>query len=160
MRNEEEFVKIIKDNQGTIFRISSFYAVDSEDRKDLYQEIVYQLWKSYGSFQGASSVSTWLYRVALNTSLTHSKRRRRQETIPIEAFIQLKDDMDHHGQERVAMMYRLIETLNKIDKGLILLYLEGKNYEEMAQITGLTTTNVGTRLHRIKSKLKTKMKQC
>lgn len=161
MQHQEAFVRLIKENEGIIYKITRAYARDREDQKDLYQEVVYQLWKSFESFKGNSKWSTWTYRVALNTSLTYANRRKNKgHSVPfdLEALNRL-DEPDSVMEERVAILYAHIKELNVIEKGLILLFLEGKSYEEIAEITGFTVTNVGTRLGRIKQKLKTKIKK-
>ncbi len=159
MQQQEVFVQLIKENEGIIYKITRAYARDREDQKDLYQEVVYQLWKSFESFKGNSKRSTWLYRVALNTSLTYANRRSRKGiSIPLDFnILNRMDEQDGIMEERVTTLYSCIKELNVIEKGLILLFLEGKSYEEIAEITGFTVTNVGTRLGRIKQKLKKKI---
>lgn len=159
MISKSDFIAIIKQNEGIIFKISKAYAKDNEDQKDLYQEIVYQLWKSFEGFRNEAKVSTWIYRVALNTSISHlNQRKKKGSSVPID-FEQLNiaDETDSLMEERMNMLYTQIKQLNIIDRGIILLFLEGKNYEEIAKITGFTKTNVGTKLNRIKQKLKTKI---
>ena len=154
MQQEQEFIKTIKMHEGVIYKITHVYATDAEDQKDLYQEIVYQLWKSFGSFKGNSKVSTWMYRVALNTSITHHKKKR-VTGIPLDfELLNLTEEHDVEMEERLRQMYFQIKKLNIIEKGIILLFLEGKSYDEISEITGFTNTNVGTRLGRIKQKLK------
>lgn len=161
MQQQEAFVQLIKQHEGLIYKVTRLYADRLEDRKDLYQEIVYQLWKSFDSFQGRSKLSTWMYRVALNTSigfLNRQNKRLGQTQLPDEVFLQM-DESHSEIESQVAVLYQHITQLNVVDKGLILLFLEGKSYEEMSEITGFSVTNVGTRLGRIKKKLKTKIQQ-
>jgi RNA polymerase sigma factor (sigma-70 family) len=154
MQQEKEFIKTIKAHEGVIYKITHVYAKDTEDQKDLYQEIVYQLWKSFSSFKGNSKISTWMYRVALNTSITHQKKKR-VTGIPLDfELLHLTEEHDAETEERLRQMYFQIKKLNIIEKGIILLFLEGKSYDEISEITGFTNTNVGTRLGRIKQKLK------
>lgn len=161
MPNEAEFVRVIKEHEGIIFKITFMYTDDADDQKDLYQEIVYQLWKSMDSFRKESKISTWMYRIALNTSIAFLHRQKRKgQQVPIDQLI--LNRMETHDtvlEERVTMLHEQIKKLNPIDKGIILLYLEGKNYEEIAIITGFTSTNVGTRLNRIKQRLKNQVKE-
>lgn len=156
MQIKELFVKTIKEHEGVIYKIAKIYASTVEDQKDLYQEIVFQLWKSFESFKGKSKISTWMYRVALNTSIAYVNREKRiATTAAIDFQIEsLTEDHDPIFEHQLELLYKRINHLNIIEKGLILLFLEGKTYEEMATITGFTTTNVGTRLGRIKQKLK------
>jgi len=156
MPNQEQFIQLIRDNEGIIFKITRIYSRDAEDAKDLYQEVVYQLWKSFEKFRGDSKMSTWMYKVALNTALTHSsKRKKNREENPLnEAIYRIYEETDHVMDERIQFLYSQINKMNVMDKGIILLFLEGKSYEEISTITGFTTSNVGTRLTRIKNKLK------
>ncbi|PKV51243.1 RNA polymerase sigma-70 factor (ECF subfamily) [Aquimarina sp. MAR_2010_214] len=161
MSKEYEFTRIIKENEGVIFKITTIYTNNYEDQKDLYQEIVYQLWKSYDSFKGNSKISTWMYRVGLNTAITRLKKeKRRGNQIEIyDVIMRQTEQYDTEFEERLKKLYAHIHDLNELDKGLILLLLEGKKYEEIAVITGLSPTNVGTRISRVKQKLKTKIEK-
>ena len=173
MQPKQDFIQTIKDNEGIIYKITRVYAKDTEDQKDLYQEVVYQLWKSFNTFKGKSKISTWMYRVALNTSIAHLNREKKKGHT-ISADFELLDHLnsslgkvqepqlgtvDSQWQEQIDILYAHIKELNLIEKGLILLFLEEKSYEEIAAITGFTVTNVGTRLTRIKQKLKTNIQK-
>jgi RNA polymerase sigma-70 factor (ECF subfamily) len=152
---KKEFIQIIKENEGLIYNVAKVYTNNKEDEQDLYQEIVYQLWKCFGSFRNESKISTWMYRVALNTAIVHLKKEKRkgnQVTID-DTLLNKSDTTDALMDERSTVLFFLIKKLNDIEKGIILLYLEGKTYDEIASITGFTNTNVGTRLGRIKQKL-------
>jgi RNA polymerase sigma-70 factor (ECF subfamily) len=160
MPDQAEFIRIIKENEGIIFKITIVYSDDEDDQKDLYQEIVYQLWRCFDSFRQESKISTWIYRIALNISITHLKKKKKRNHVPIDQVI--FNRMDHHDtlmEERVGLLYAGIKQLGTMEKGLILLYLEGNNYEEIALITGFTATNVGTRLNRIRHKLRSQIKE-
>ncbi len=161
MNDKIEFVRVIKENEGLIYKISKLYTDRKEDEQDLYQETVYQLWKSFDSFRNESRISTWIYRIALNTAIAHlNKEKRRGRTQPIsDLVLNRSDSNDQIREDRFETLYALIRKLNVIEKGIILLYLEGKSYEEMAFITGFTSTNIGTRLARIKQKLITEIKK-
>ncbi len=141
--------------------MTSIYGKNKKDQKDLYQEIVYQLWKSYPSFRNDSKMSTWMYRIALNTCITHFKKEKRNVTkLELDQIIEYKIDYkDSLMEERIKTMYTHIKNLNSIEKGIILLFLEGKSYDEIATITGFSTTNIGTRLGRIKQKIKNEIKK-
>lgn len=156
MGKEADFISMIKTNQGAIFKITTIYTNNGQDQKDLYQEIVYQLWKSFDSFKNRSKISTWLYRVALNTAITHLKRtKRKDQVVAIEKVIlQQTAHFDDSYEERIRILYHHIQQLNTFNKGIMLLLLEGKSYDEIAEIIGITTTNVGTRISRIKQKLR------
>jgi RNA polymerase sigma-70 factor (ECF subfamily) len=156
MPNEENFVKLIKDNEGILFKISTLYTDNDHDGQDLRQEMIYQLWKSFDSFSGKSKISTWMYRVALNTALVHLKKRNKKilnVEIGNNVFQQI-DVNDTEIEEQVKKLYNTIKKLKEIERGIILLYLEGKSHEEIGEIMGFTTTNVGTKIGRIKQSLK------
>lgn len=156
MGKEEAFVHTIKEYEGMIFKITTIYTNNQYDQKDLYQEIVYQLWKSFDSYRKEAKISTWLYRVALNTALVQlRKQKRRAEALPIDQVVlHVTDQHDPVFETQLKRLYTQIGKLDILEKGIILLFLEGKKYEEIGEILGLSTTNVGTRLSRIKSKLK------
>ena len=159
MNKESRFTQIIKDYEGVIFKITTIYTQDREDQKDLYQEIVFQLWKSFDKYRGDSKISTWMYRVALNTALTRLKKEKRKvHQVSIDkVIIERTDNYDHEFEEKIKILYRHIYGLNELEKGLMLLLLEGKKYEEIADIIGLSPSNVGTKISRIKNKLKTQI---
>ena len=159
MSKQEEFAQIIKDNEGVIFKITTVYTNNGQDQKDLYQDIVYQLWKSFDTFRNESKISTWMYRVALNTALTQAnKKKRNPHAIAIDQVVlKQTENYDAAFEEQLKILYAHIQELNVLEKGIMLLLLEGKKYEEIAEITGLSPTNVGTRISRIKQKLKNRI---
>ena len=156
-----EFLEQLNQHAGIIHRICNSYFDDPGERQDVFQEIVYQLWKSYASFNNESRFSTWMYKVALNTAMLYI--RKRKKTIQKEPL----DDVFLHvaaveeqsfSKDDMRMLYAAINTLNDVDKAIILLYLEEYSYEEIAAITGITKTNVSVRLVRIRKKLEEKLK--
>lgn len=159
MDDKNAFIDIIKENEGLIFKITTLYTHHADDRNDLYQEIVYQLWKSFPSFKEASKVSTWMYRVALNTAIFHLKKNKRSvATIPMNLeTLKFSEDGQSSEEENIQQLYAHIHQLNLLEKGIVLLYLEGKNHEEIASIVGLSISNVGTKLSRIREKLKSQI---
>jgi len=151
---EKLFINMVGKYERVIYKVCSFYITDENPLKDLYQEVVCNLWKGYDKFRHESSESTWIYRVALNTCITGMRKEmRKPQNIPISEreinFLE-PDDM----QENIKEMYRLIYRLKNLDRAIILLYLEEKSYQEIAEITGLSVSNVGTKLKRIKQQLK------
>ncbi len=159
MSKEEKFIQLIKENEGIIYKITRIYSNNENDLKDLYQEVVYQLWKAYHNFRGESKISTWMYRIALNTALFHSKQAARfGHKVGLDKIVLKQENYDPILEERLAIMYQHIKALNDLEKGIILLFLEGKKHEEIAEITGISATNVGTRIGRIKQKLKKTIK--
>ena len=158
MRKEEAFTKLIKENEGIIFKISRVYCDTRENQKDLYQDIVFQLWKGFDSFRGDSKASTWMYRVALNTAFTFLRKEKRKGTAVGIDHLHLKYEPDDPIlEERLAEMYAQIRRLSDVNKGIILLLLEGKKYEEIATITGFSRSKVATRISRIKETLRTQL---
>ena len=155
MPKEKEFVRIIKQHEGVIFKITTMYTDNRDDQKDLYQDVVFQLWKSFDSFRAESKISTWMYRIALNTALTRLKKSKRMgNVVSIDRVVlQETENYDPEFEEKLRVLYAHIKQLNVIEKGLMLLLLEGKKYEEIAEITGLSPSNVGTKISRIKQKL-------
>lgn len=156
MQQDKLFVELVKANEGIIFKVASLYTSNPEDQQDLYQEIVYQLWKSFASFQGRSKWSTWMYRVALNTAIRQVQAvKRRPLNKDLSNVLELKmEQVDSLLEEQTKQLYEAIKALNGVEKSIVLLYLEGKSYDEIAKITGFSSSNVGTRLSRIKLKLK------
>ncbi|MBT8188540.1 MAG: sigma-70 family RNA polymerase sigma factor [Croceitalea sp.] len=155
-QKETAFVALIKEHEGLLFKVSTIYTDHKMEQQDLFQEIVYQLWKSFDSFKNQSKISTWMYRVAMNTAIGQLKRKKRSPISESIEKVVLKqmESQDPVFEERLKLMYEHIGKLNVLEKGLILLLLEGKSYQEIAAISGLTTSNVGTRISRIKQKLK------
>ncbi|WP_341225490.1 sigma-70 family RNA polymerase sigma factor [uncultured Arcticibacterium sp.] len=156
MNTENAFVETIKENEALIYKVTAVYGNDSEDRKDLYQEIVLQLWKAFEKFKNQSQISTWLYRVALNTAISRLRKTKKEgQMVSFDAGLHvLEDSYDPVLEQRSKDLYQHISMLNDIEKAVILLFLEDKSHQEIAQITGLTVSNVGTRMGRIKEKLK------
>ena len=135
----------------------NIYCDDQEDRNDLFQEIVAQLWKSFPSFREESKFSTWMYRVALNTAITtfkKAKRRPDQNRLTFENF-QVKDEnYNTETEEEIKNLHRAVAQLTGVEKSIVLLFLENKKYEEIAEITGITQNYVRVKMNRIKKKLK------
>lgn len=156
MSKEEEFVQMIQENQGLIYKITLIYSNEKEEQDDLYQEIVFQTWKSFDQFKKASKPSTWLYRVGMNTAITHiNKVKRKPLMVSIDhSFINYTEEIEVGKEEKIQWLYAQIRKLNLLDRGIMFLFLKGKLHEEIAQITGISTSNVGTRMSRIKQKLK------
>ena len=154
---EKEFIHIIKKNQGIIHKVCNIYCDNQDDRNDLFQEIVAQLWKSFPSFRNESKFSTWMYRVALNTAITSfkkTKRRPDQSSLTYENF-QIEDEgYDTEIEEHIKQLHKAVAQLTGVEKSIILLYLENKKYEEIAEITGITQNYVRVKMNRVKKKLK------
>lgn len=154
---EKEFLSILEQYISILVKIVNVYVHNSQDRKDLMSDIVFELWKSYPEFRGDAKISTWLYRVALNIALKTKRKRDNNKLLFIEELITFdntafSDNSDNKSM--INLLYRCIEDLNPINKAIILLYLDDKTNEEIAEITGFSRTNVSTRLSRIREQLK------
>ncbi len=154
---EKEFLEIIRANQGIIHKVCNIYCDNEDDRKDLFQEILAQLWKSYPSFRKESKFTTWMYRVALNTAITSFKKIRRLpgfSRLSGESLL-IADDLQFPEQEEnILLLKQAVARLSGIEKSIILLFLENKSYEEIADITGITQNYVRVKMNRIKKKLR------
>lgn len=159
---EQKFIELIQNNQGIIHKICRLYCEEEEDRRDLFQEITLQLWRSFPSFRAEAKITTWMYRIALNTAIARLRKSKRQisDTPLSEQTLQIAEDTsDKEREERLAMLYAAIRTLSKVERAIIMLYLEDKSYDEIAEIIGISKTNVGVKINRIKKKLKTSVEQ-
>ncbi len=156
MDKKETFITAIKNNEGLIFKIASMYTNTIEDRNDLVQEIIYQLWKSFDSFNQKSGLNTWMYRVAMNTAIYHLKiAKRKVSTVPLDGnFLDFHESDNSMLEEKWQAFRQHVNDLNLLDKGIVMLYLENKSYTEIAEIIGISVSNVGTKISRIKEKLK------
>ncbi|MEG1400889.1 sigma-70 family RNA polymerase sigma factor [Bacteroides sp.] len=156
---EQEFLSVIREYERVIYKVCYLYTTKNAPLGDLYQEVVLNIWKAYPKFRKECKVSTWIYRIALNTCISFI---RKEKNIPeLVTLTREADWMTEDSDpltEMLRELYRLINHLGQLDKSIILLYLEEKSYEEIGEITGLTVTNVATKLSRIKDKLK-KMKK-
>ncbi|MEZ4974448.1 MAG: sigma-70 family RNA polymerase sigma factor [Cyclobacteriaceae bacterium] len=154
---KRDFVRVVAENQGIIRSLCKAYYAGYEDQKDVFQDIVLQLWKSFESFRGESKISTWIYKVSLNTIL--AKVRKEKHKITTESiggttlsFSQAKADDD------MELLNQVLKCLKGVDKAIVILYLEGYKNKEISQMLNLTATNVSTRLNRVKAELSAKFK--
>jgi len=155
----EEFLQLIQANRGILYKICNAYCKNASDREDLAQEIIYQLWKSGKSFDAAHTFSTWMYRVALNVAITFYRKQNQAPTAVLgEDLENIEDNTSTNTQteENIKLLQQFIRELKELDRALMLLYLEAKSYAEIADIIGITETNVATKISRIKEKLKQK----
>jgi RNA polymerase sigma factor (sigma-70 family) len=157
LSEKERFIGILRDYRGILTRIIRSYCKNSDDWKDLEQEIIIQLWRALKNYDATYKLSTWIYRIALNVAISHYRRdQKRKNDAPLEeALFHIADDpAQEMYRERRELLYDIIHKLNEFDRALIVLYLEENSYREIAEVMGMTETNVSTRLNRIKTKLK------
>lgn len=157
---KDKFISIIKANQNLIFKICYSYCSNPENRKDIQQEVLIQLWNSFSKFDGRVKISTWIYRIALNTAISYYRKecRHNDKKISIDASIISTSYFEYvpEQDENIILLYQFIENLNEMDKALILLYLDDNKYKTIAEILGISETNVATKINRIKKNLKEK----
>ena len=152
--NSYDIAGILEENAGIIHKLSFMYANSSEEAEDLRQEISYQVVKSYKKFRGDSKISTWVYKVALFTALTYLKKRK---NLPNQLYLVPEIAEAPEEEDRWQEVLGVIKQLQPVDRSLVFLYLENKSYAEMAEIMGMTESNIGVRLNRIKQLLKDKV---
>ena len=154
---EQTFVKQLQENQNIIHKICRLYTLGDDAHKDLFQEITIQLWKAFPKFRGESKFSTWAYRVALNTAITlYRKSTRSVKTVGYEQhqyFIK-QEDYNYEEETQLKLMYQAVYQLNDIEKALVFMYLEDKDYHEISETLGITEVNARVKMNRIKGKLK------
>ncbi|GGW33236.1 RNA polymerase sigma factor [Arenibacter certesii] len=155
---EHQFVTELEHNQNIVHKVCTLYTNDRDAHNDLFQEITIQLWKAYPKFRGDSKFSTWMYRVALNTAITlYRKSKKSVPTLDYDSvnFKISADEYDPTEEQQLKLMYNALKELGDIDKALVFLYLEDKNYTEIAETLGITEVNARVKMNRIKNKLKT-----
>ena len=159
--DQHGFESHLREHRGLIAKVASIYAATREDRHDLEQEISVQLWRAFGSYdERRAKFSTWLYRIALNVAISQARRRRDEGRLePLEARHLEDVASDEHVEpdERLQALYAFIGELDSLNRALILLYLDDRGYGEIAEILGISETNVATKINRIKQKLRGQM---
>ena len=154
---EKEFLALISEHEGLIHKICHVYAADALGKQDLFQEIVIQLWKSFESFRNESKISTWMYRVALNTALTEKRRSNKKVSLSFPSS--LKDDKAQENvvdgyEENLNILYDAISKLTEVEKAIVMLYLDDKRYEEMEEVLGISQATLRVKMNRVKEKLR------
>jgi RNA polymerase sigma-70 factor (ECF subfamily) len=158
--SEKEFLEQVAKHQNIIHKVCNMFCRDEDDKRDLFQEITIKLWLGHESFAGQAALTTWMYRVALNTAITIKRKKKKlQDTQTLHPNIPAYDDeSDGVTQFEIDALYGAINQLQSVDRAIILLYLEEKSYEEIAEIMGITRTHVGVKITRIKKKLEKHLK--
>jgi RNA polymerase sigma factor (sigma-70 family) len=155
MASEKEFITLLNQHQKIVYKVCNLYMDLHADREDLFQEITLQAWKAYGNFRGDAKFSTWLYRVALNTAITFFRKEKRKPDIySTDAVPDISEENSDPVEEQVKAMYKAIGNLSKVDKAIVMLYLEDYSYIEIGDMMGITANNVAVKMNRIKIKLK------
>ena len=156
---EQEFLLVIKEYERVIYKVCYLYTTKSVTLNDLYQDVVLNIWKAFSKFRNECKISTWIYRIALNTCISFIRKEKRvPEIVTLTCEADWMTDENDPINEMHRQLYAMINQLGQLEKSIILLYLEEKSYEEISEITGLSITNIATKLSRIKDKLK-KMKK-
>ena len=151
---ELQFTRMVKEYRKTIYTVCYFFSKDTEEVNDLYKEILINLWKGFPNYRGESSLKTWIWRVSLNTcSNQERKKKSRIRRVPLSIDIDLYNDEDA-GSRQIQMLYDRINRLDVFDRAIILLWLENMTYQDIADVVGISVSNVTTRLFRIKEQLK------
>lgn len=154
---KEEFIACISEHERIIFKVCKMYCRSRDDEQDLFQDVLLQLWQSFPSFKRDSKVSTWMYRVALNTAITrlrNEKKRPEQQTIDTDV-LQIPNTINDPKDENFELMMKALEKLSSVEKAIMVLYMEDHSYHEMAEVMGMTESNIGFKINQIKTKLKT-----
>jgi RNA polymerase sigma factor (sigma-70 family) len=156
LKNQQEiFLKLLEEHRGILIKVTKIYMDNRADREDLEQEIIFQLWRSYQRFAGKSKFSTWMYRVALNTAITYFKKdKRRVDKSAFNEKTEIKaDEHDDTKDSQLIYFYKAVQELNKVEKALILLFIEGQSHKEIGESLGLTEGNARVKLNRTKKKI-------
>jgi len=154
---ELSFVSQLQEHQNIIHKICRLYTSDEDAHKDLFQEITIQLWKAFPQFRGEAKFTTWAYRVALNTAITlYRKKTKSVSTIEFDGKIHKfsHDEYNYEEEEQIKLLYKAVHQLNDIEKALVFMYLEDKDYTEIAETLGISEVNARVKMNRIKGKLK------
>ena len=156
------FEGIIEQHKGILFKVARAYCPDQEDRQDLIQEMMIQIWQSIHKYNDQYEISTWLYRISLNVAISFyrkSSSRAMKYTGLTEQMIEITADEKSENVQQLNLLEQFISELKEIDKALMILYLEDKSHNEIAEILGMSVSNVGTKIGRIKDKLKAQFSQ-
>lgn len=150
---EQEFAQLVRENKSTIYTVCYMFSNDQDEVNDLFQEVLINLWRGIDSFKGDAKVTSWIYRVSLNTCISADRKKKHQPTVPLSMDINLFEDDDADARQ-IQMLYSRVHRLRPFDRAIVLLWLEGIPYDEIGAITGISAKNVGVRLTRIRLELK------
>ena len=154
---EKEFESHIEQHELLLHKVCCMYAYNNTDRQDLFQEIVIQLWKAFPNFKADAKISTWMYRIAINTAITGLRKKKdfitsyEPGSVPEHAA---DETTALQKEEQIKELYNAIDKLNQVEKAIVMLYMEDRSYEEMEDILGLNQGNLRVKMNRIKDKLR------
>ena len=151
--DEKEFEQLVKKHKNTIYTVCFMFSKDSEEVNDLFQEVLIAIWQGLPTFKGQSNIATWIWRISLNTCISCERKKKKNVTVPLSMDVDYFEDKDADAQQ-VRMLYERVHQLKPFDRAIVLLWLEGIPHDEIAAIVGITTSNVATRLFRIREQLK------
>jgi RNA polymerase sigma-70 factor (ECF subfamily) len=159
LAGEDRFLGLLDEHRKILYKVAASYGRTPEDRRDIEQEIVLQLWRSFGRFDGRVKFSTWMYRIALNVAISFVRResRRLRRTVTVEGSALDAVPADPRTEEREEgqrLLHHVIHQLDELNRALVILYLDGQSHEEIAEVLGISVSNVGTRMGRIKEQLR------
>lgn len=150
---EKEFEQIVKEHKASIYTVCFMFAENAGDADDLFQEVLINIWKGLGSYKGESKLSTWIWKISFNTCISQRRKKSFRGNAPLSMAINLYED-DDTDSKQVQMLYKRIHRLQPFDRAIVLLWLEGIPYDEIAAIVGISQKNVSVRLVRIREELK------
>jgi RNA polymerase sigma factor (sigma-70 family) len=156
MTKEQTFQALVDEHKKILYKVCNVYCGNREDRDDLAQEIVIQLWRSFSTFDDRFRFSTWMYRIALNVAISFSRRETRREHSNVAArasYLEAIERTDDQPEE-IRLLYQFIGGLDRLNKALVLLYLDGHSHQEIAAVLGISETNVATKMSRLKAKMR------
>lgn len=155
--HQQFFQKIIEQHRNILFKVARTYCKAKEEQEDVVQEMMLQIWQSIDRYNPQYKISTWVYRIALNVAISHYRKTGYKKSITVELpifYTETPENIPEHSDEQVNVLLGFIDQLKEIDKAMMLLYLEEKSYQEIAEIIGISESNVGTKINRIKNQLK------
>ena len=155
----KEFTELIERNQGILHKVSRMYCDGTECREDLFQDILLQLWKTFPNYDKKRKFSTWMYRVALNTAISQLRNNKKIDTINDFPTNTVDKDELVEKNENARVLHKAIGMLNKAEKAIIILYMDDYTYEEISEIIGISVSNAGVKINRIKKKLQKILKE-
>ncbi|HEX5026849.1 MAG TPA: sigma-70 family RNA polymerase sigma factor [Agriterribacter sp.] len=159
---QQEFLELIRENSGIIHKVCHLYRHSATDKQDLFQEILAQLWKAFPKFRREAKISTWMYRIGLNTAISDYRKQQRTVSLvknPLHEAVVLFDTDTAEQKEKLTILHQAVSKLSDIEKAVVMLYLEERSYEEMEAVLGIGQANLRVKMNRIKEKLRKQVSQ-